>query len=310
MHGTSELVFNVEKLPERDSRGSSRLHAGEQISVYDRFTVHNFRQNWRNGAQAWCGSRASVRPRLQRQMCRHPARQHTQSLRHEGKIFKIWSVRTLRDTSALIPLDSRPGSIQLTCLIAIVSSNSATCIQSNVSLIPPDERPTGLRPVLEQNTETNQGLAARLVGELPAQWPRQLQYREFLIRMLWSGSAFRPAAHPPDPDTRSGLLSPSRRSRNVFFLDSKIWSVDGVFPSSGGGSGAMSLHIDTCERMLQHHTMVEFELVSRLKLQRHWWAPFPSLASLTNRPRLTACHESAVRPLCMYDIFSRMDPFV
>ena len=187
VHGTSELVFNVEQLPERDSRGSSRLHAGELISVYDRFTVHNFRQNWRNGAQAWYGSRASVRPRLQRQMCRHPARQHTQSLRHEGKIFKIWSVRTLRDTSALIPLDSRPGSIQLTCLIAIVSSNSATCIQSNVSLIPPDERPTGLRPVLEQNTETNQGLAARLVGELPAQWPRQLQYREFLIRMLWSG---------------------------------------------------------------------------------------------------------------------------
>ena len=222
VHGTSELVFNVEKLPERDSRGSSRLHAGEQISVYDRFTVHNFRQNWRNGAQAWCGSRASVRPRLQRQMCRHPARQHTQSLRHEGKIFKIWSVRTLRDTSALIPLDSRPGSIQLTCLIAIVSSNSATCIQSNVSLIPPDERPTGLRPVLEQNTETNQGLAARLVGELSAQWPRQLQYREFLIRMLWSGSAFRPAAHPPDPDTRSGLLSPCRRSRDVFFCTQKF----------------------------------------------------------------------------------------
>ena len=55
VHGTSELVFNVEQLPERDSRGSSRLHAGELISVYDRFTVHNFRQNWRNGAQAWYG---------------------------------------------------------------------------------------------------------------------------------------------------------------------------------------------------------------------------------------------------------------
>ena len=96
----------------------------------------------------------------------------------------------------------------------------------------------------------------------------------------------------------------------MFFFALKNLERDGVLPSSGGGSGAMSLHIDTSERMLQHHTMVKFELVSRLKLQRHWWAPFPSLASLTNRPRLTACHESAVRPLCMYDIFSRMDPFV